>query len=174
MELTYYLYDTYAEVGAGTNKSIVTADIAAEVNGVPVTTVRKQGFMMCRNLTQVTIPEGITTLETQAFAGCPLTQITLPDSLTIIKGNAFSMCTALTELHIPAPSENDWKLCVQRLFRLAKIHHCRRESPFFCERRCTLFQGWNHLDLVSDGKTGFQFHHSRYRRDSQRICLSLC
>lgn len=100
-ELTYYLYDTYAEVGA-TNKSIVTADIAAEVNGVPVTTVRKQGFMMCRNLTKVTIPEGITTLETQAFASCAFAQITLPDSLTTIKSNAFSLCTSLTELHIPA------------------------------------------------------------------------
>lgn len=100
--LTYYLYDDHAEVGAGKNKSIETADIVSEVNGIPVTVVRKQGFMMCFHLKQVTIPEGITTLETQAFASCAFTQITLPDSLTTIKGNAFSMCSSLTELYIPA------------------------------------------------------------------------
>lgn len=136
-ELTYYLYDTYAEVGA-TNKSIVTADIAAEVNGVPVTIVRKQGFMMCRNLTKVTIPEGITTLETQAFSGCPLTQVTLPNSLTIIKGNAFSMCTALTELHIPAQVKTIGSCAFSDCSALQKFT-IADENPCFSVREDVLY-----------------------------------
>lgn len=136
--LTYYLYDDYAEVGAGKNKSIETADIAAEVNGVPVTTVRKQGFMMCHNLTQVTIPEGITTFETQAFSGCPLTQITLPDSLTIIKGNAFSMCTALTELHIPAQVKTIGSCAFSDCSALQKFT-IADENPYFSVREDVLY-----------------------------------
>ena len=54
------------------------------------------------NIKGIIIPEGITTIEENAFEGCVnLTSITLPCSLKHIRCNAFAGCPGLREIVFP-------------------------------------------------------------------------
>ena len=54
------------------------------------------------DITEYTIPDGVTLLENGAFAGCSsLTSITIPNSVTTIGNNAFGNCHGLTSITIP-------------------------------------------------------------------------
>jgi len=51
----------------------------------------------------VPIPEGVTSIDSEAFSGCNgLTAITIPASVTSIGREAFRSCTRLTYITIPA------------------------------------------------------------------------
>ncbi len=53
-------------------------------------------------LREIVLPEGVETIESEAFSGCTaLEKVTLPKSLKTIGSLAFSGCTALKELSIP-------------------------------------------------------------------------
>lgn len=55
----------------------------------------------CVKITDVTLPEGITTIGGECFSGCKmLTGVTLCNSLTTIGAQAFMNCSALTEIHL--------------------------------------------------------------------------
>ena len=55
------------------------------------------GFHGCTNLTEINIPNGVTTIGLTAFGGCTsLTSISIPNSVTTIDGSAFSGCSNLT------------------------------------------------------------------------------
>lgn len=55
-----------------------------------------------KNITEVVIEEGVTTVGQFAFADCKkLVSVSLPESLQIIRGNAFDGCTALKEITLP-------------------------------------------------------------------------
>lgn len=75
--------------------------------GVCITKYKNQ------NATSVTIPKRIDFLPVQciasgAFSGCKnLTSVTLPESVTTIERDAFSGCTALTSVSIPAGAQVD-------------------------------------------------------------------
>ena len=60
-------------------------------------------FNGCKNLTTVTVAEGITTIPGAMFYGCTaLTTVTLPASITNIGQGAFGGCTALATIALPA------------------------------------------------------------------------
>ncbi len=53
--------------------------------------------------TEYTVPDGVTTIESGAFAGCEsLERVVLPGSVTYIGVGAFSGCSALVSVNIPA------------------------------------------------------------------------
>ena len=55
-------------------------------------------FYNCRSLTSVTLPNGLTTIGTNAFRSCSsLTKITIPESVTTVGNYAFYGCAGLTE-----------------------------------------------------------------------------
>lgn len=59
-------------------------------------------FKDCSNLSYITIPEGITTINKSSFSGCSnLISITIPKSVTNIEAEAFYDCRSLSELEIP-------------------------------------------------------------------------
>ena len=59
-------------------------------------------FERCSNLSNVTIPEGVTTIGGYAFKSCVgLTSISLPDTLTNIGQFAFENCINLTSITLP-------------------------------------------------------------------------
>ena len=67
-----------------------------------VTSIGGEAFAGCDNLTAVTIPESVTSIGWQAFQGCTkLTAVTIPASVMSIEPGAFSVCTALTTVTIP-------------------------------------------------------------------------
>ena len=55
-----------------------------------------------KNITEITIPEGVTYINENAFKGCTnLERVYLPNSLTAIGSGAFSMCHKLTDIKLP-------------------------------------------------------------------------
>ncbi len=69
---------------------------------INVTEIEDGAFNMCRNLTSVTLPEGLASIGVYAFAQCTsLSGITIPKSVTRIDQCAFQYCSSLTEIILP-------------------------------------------------------------------------
>ena len=61
-----------------------------------------EGAFYYTAITEVTIPEGITTINSSVFYGCKqLQKVTLPNTITSIGSYAFGDCTSLVEINIP-------------------------------------------------------------------------
>lgn len=60
-------------------------------------------FNKREDLKEIIVPEGITSIESEAFLDCSsLTTVTIPDSLHRIEFNAFIGCTALQKIVLPS------------------------------------------------------------------------
>ena len=69
-------------------------------NGAEI--IDKSAFLECSKLTDVTLPDSLTSIGSWAFGDCyGLADITLPDSLTSIGSYAFHGCSALKSINIP-------------------------------------------------------------------------
>ena len=67
-----------------------------------VTSIGRGAFVLCTNLTSVTIPDGVTSIGSSAFYGCSnLTSVTIGNRVTSIGEYAFSGCSSLTSVVIP-------------------------------------------------------------------------
>ncbi len=76
--------------------------IPAELDGHPVREIGSGAFYGCEDLTEVTIPEGVTAIGENAFAAClGMTSVTIPESVAEIRKGAFHYCLSLTEASIP-------------------------------------------------------------------------
>jgi hypothetical protein len=58
-------------------------------------------FLHCINLSDVEIPQSITTLGINSLRGCAFTTIELPENLQTIEQGAFQDCFNLTTINIP-------------------------------------------------------------------------
>ncbi len=82
---------------SGTNTDAI---IPTNINGLAVTIIGEQAFEL-DNLTSVTIPYGVTDIESNAFQQCgPLNGVTIPDSVTNIGEGSFAMCLSLVSVTI--------------------------------------------------------------------------
>ncbi len=82
----------------GTGEAV---EIPTEIEGMPVTKLGATLFYELP-LTEIVIPEGITTICSGAFWHCKtLAKVTLPSTLVTIEGFAFNDCQALAEIDIP-------------------------------------------------------------------------
>jgi len=95
-----------------------------------VTSIESKAFNYCPRLTSITIPDGVTSIGSYAFNNCPsLTSITIPDGVTSISSNAFSNCPSLTSITIPdgvtSISSNAFSGC----YGLGEIHFLPAVPP---------------------------------------------
>ena len=68
-----------------------------------ITTIDDNAFIYCYNLADITIPSTVTTIGTQVFMDCnSLTQVTIPEGVVVLGHGAFDLCANLTSVLIPA------------------------------------------------------------------------
>lgn len=69
----------------------------------PTNIIATQAFSGVQRLTSVTVPAGITTIQSNAFNNCAaLSNVSLPYTLSTIQKNAFSACASLESITIPS------------------------------------------------------------------------
>ena len=65
-----------------------------------VTTIGMQSFPNCSNLENLTLGNGVTSIEAFAFQHTAIKQVTIPKSVTHIESTAFSLCDSLTSINV--------------------------------------------------------------------------
>lgn len=74
-----------------------------------VSSIGSNAFLDCSSLISVNIPDGITSIRGATFSNCSnLKSVTIPDSVTSIGNSAFSNCSSLTTVNFKG-SEEQWK-----------------------------------------------------------------
>ena len=66
-----------------------------------ITTIGDSAFSDCNGLTNINIPNSVTTIRNGAFQNSYLSNINIPNSVTTIGNGAFSGCDRLTNINIP-------------------------------------------------------------------------
>lgn len=82
------------------NTEITTFDELQYFTGL--TSIDKQAFFGCTNLTSVTIPKSVTSIGNESFGNSGLTNINIPNNVTTIGNYAFYYCKSLNSITIPA------------------------------------------------------------------------
>ena len=94
------LYGYEGETPTGTLN--IPATVTIDGKEFSVTSIGKNAFDHCRNLTSVTISDGVTSIGDNAFYGCyDLTSVDIPNSVTNIGDYAFSTCPSLYAITFP-------------------------------------------------------------------------
>ena len=114
-DFTYTLNKNGTVVITEYNGSDKVVEIPSEIDGHKVTKIGDYVFCY-KQVTDVTIPEGVTALGNSVFSQCTtLESVTLPDSLTSIGPYAFNYCWALKSVTIPdgvtSIGENTFERC---------------------------------------------------------------
>ncbi len=135
--IIYQLYDTYASV-YGYDGEPTELVIASEVEGLPVTSIKGCAFNGCKSLTTITIPEGITSINYDAFAESGLTQVDIPASVTAIGLRAFELCPNLTAINVAEGNE--------KFYSFDGVLYGHDNNPWYGER--------NALYQIPDGYRG--------------------
>ena len=89
------------------NWEIIDVVIPTEYNGKPVTQIGWDSFRQCQILRSVTIPEGITGINSYTFFDCSnLESVRLPKSMKNFWGGCFASCNSLKEVTVDP--DNPW------------------------------------------------------------------
>lgn len=82
------------------------------------------------SVTNVTLPEGLTTIYTSMFNGCSsLPSLDLPDSITRFDNFCFQGCSSLTELTIPENVVSMGDSCLAGCYKLGEINSLPVKAP---------------------------------------------
>ena len=104
-KLQYNQYDIVYYLGNKSNPYVIAMKAQTTATSCTINeqckVIGRSAFSGCV-LTEITIPNNVTTIEINAFQGCTsLTNIVIGDSVTTIKDRAFDYCTSLTNVTIP-------------------------------------------------------------------------
>ena len=105
---TYSVTDGKATIGSDKAESpaispypVGTVTIPSELGGYPVVGLGTNALYKCMNLTEVVLPDSVTTIGRLAFGSCTrLTTLSIPNSVTNIHGQAFYRCYRLESFSV--------------------------------------------------------------------------
>ena len=87
-----------------------------------ITSINNHTFYGCTGLTDLTIPNNVTSIGDSAFRGCSgLASVTIPDGVTSIGESAFNGCSGLTSITIPDSVTSMGDYCFQNCQGLTSI-----------------------------------------------------
>jgi len=88
--------------------SLVLGGVQSVVIPEGIRSIEKEAFDGCRNLTNVVLPNSLTNIATRAFASCfKLPRITIPEGVKTLGTEAFYFCNGLEEIHV-SPSNTEF------------------------------------------------------------------
>ena len=107
----------YWDTGSGTTYGIKKSDVKSLVVGEGITSLEyyssngtnyeQNGFSDCTNLTSVSLPSTLQSVDGSLFFGCTkLATVSLPEKLKSIGGSSFANCSALTGITFPENLES--------------------------------------------------------------------
>lgn len=86
----------------GMTESVTIPSVVVNGDTYHVTSIGSRAFINSQVIIEITLPEGIVSIEGYAFAGCYLLKkASLPDGLISVGYNAFSGCASLKTISIP-------------------------------------------------------------------------
>ena len=94
---SYPYYTTYPTGGL-----TIPSSITANGGTFSVTSIGRSAFEGCFNITSVTIPSTVTTIDNSALENTGIQSLTIPNSVTNIGYSAFRDCSKLTSITIPS------------------------------------------------------------------------
>lgn len=99
--LVFETSDDYAAV-VDCDESVTSVIVPETYEGLPVKKISAEAFAECYFMTNIILPETITTIEYRAFEKCErLISIEIPEGVTEIPYYAFSECSSLSSVIIP-------------------------------------------------------------------------
>ena len=99
-QFTYYTYNGTITITGYTGPGGAVT-IPGRINGLPVVMIAPNAFLNCFSLTNVTIPDTVTSVGADAFYGCiKLLGVTIPNSVTNIGDFAFYECYSLNAITV--------------------------------------------------------------------------
>ena len=108
----YVISDGEVTLGTG-NGAAIPASVSGKigvpetVNGCPVRWIASYAFLDCAKITEVTIPEGVTSIGGYAFSGCDsLVTVRIPSSVRMIGDRALIRCENLTDIAVDEGNED--------------------------------------------------------------------
>ncbi len=107
-------YYIVSGIGSCTDAKVVIPD---SYEGKPVKKIGDKAFFACQTMTDILIPDGVTSIGEEAFTVCEkLKSITIPKSVTSIAGSTFYGCVDLEKISVDTANpvyHSDWNGIVE-------------------------------------------------------------
>lgn len=136
--------DSVTEIGAKAffENKVVTSVTFGKLSAGQDFTVGEQAFYMCKTLTKITLPEGLTSIPENIFNYCTsLEEIVIPSTVAKIENRAFYYCTALNKLTFaPTPEGQtpvDLEIADAKSYSYAPFFGCKSLKEITFPERLT-------------------------------------
>ncbi|MCH5218718.1 MAG: leucine-rich repeat domain-containing protein [Muribaculaceae bacterium] len=119
-----------------------------------ITNIGKEAFSCCRELKSINIPSQVARIEAETFLGCnALEGLEIPPSVKFIDYMAFAFCESLTNMVIPSTTEYIASSAFIGCFNLTDLM-VEEDNPFYCSE--------NGMLMSKDKETLLAFPGARY------------
>lgn len=98
--------------------------IPSEIGGKQVTGIGQSAFTNCERIEEVTIPEGVTSIGTNAFRSTSLKEITIPASVARIEEAVFTGSKSLENIYVDEKMSRILRLMVYYIPKIRRRFGC--------------------------------------------------
>lgn len=132
------------------DKGPITIEIPATFDGEDVTTIKNRAFSGRKNITAITIPSSVHTIEEYAFSNTGITSIEIPNSVTTVGNGAFQSCSALRLVEIYSKNA---QYGIQVFMKCTALDEVIFHSEMTSEISQSMFQSCGQLSSITIPKS---------------------